>query len=123
MLDNKKTVTNKNMLFAAKDSKLHHIRANPDSDEYLKVWIKEPTWLQVEQALTSVMKMDTKKGSMDIDLNAMYKFCVENFIEKTEPNLNTLDLIRLSPYVGSQLKEILPNPLSDLMGDDEKNEE
>jgi len=77
----------------------------------------------VEQALTSVMKMDAKKGSMDIDLNAMYKFCVDNFVEKTEPDLNTLDLIRLSPYVGSQLKEILPNPLSDLMGDDEKNEE
>ena len=58
---------------------------------------------------------------MDLDLNAMYKFMVENFIEKTDPQLSSIELLRLSPYVGAQLKEILPNPFEDLMGADEGN--
>jgi hypothetical protein len=49
---------------------------------------------------------------------------VDNFIEKTEPQLSAVDLIKLTPYVGSQLKEILPNPLEDFTsGDEEKNEQ
>jgi hypothetical protein len=48
---------------------------------------------------------------MDIDLNAMYRYMVDNFIDRTEPSLSTVDLLRLKPYVGNQLKTILPNPL------------
>jgi hypothetical protein len=99
------------------------VRVSPDSEEYLKVWIKEPTWLQVEQATTSVLKLNAKTQEMDLDLNAMYKFMVDNFIDKTEPSLSSVDLLRLSPYVGKQLKEILPNPFSDLQGDEAKNED
>jgi hypothetical protein len=36
---------------------------------------------------------------------------VDNFIDRTEPSLSTVDLLRLKPYVGNQLKTILPNPL------------
>ena len=43
-------------------------------------------------------------------------------ISKTEPSLSTLDMLRLSPYVGNQLKEILPNPMNALQEDEEKNE-
>ena len=60
------------------------------------------------------MKIDSSSQKMDIDLNKMYKFMVENFIEKTEPSLSSLDLLRLNPYVGSQLKDVLPNPFNDL---------
>ena len=60
---------------------------------------------------------------MDIDLNAMFRFMVENFIVKTEPSLSAVDILPLTPYVGNQLKEILPNPLTALEGDEEKNEE
>tara|TARA_R100000005_G_C4879089_1_gene131641 strand:- start:111 stop:470 length:360 start_codon:yes stop_codon:yes gene_type:complete len=117
-----KIVTNKSALFAGQ-AREHYIRVAPDSDEYLKVWVKEPTWLQVEQAMNSVMKLDAKTGEMNLDLNAMYKFMVENFIEKTEPELSKIDYIRLSPYIGNQLKEILPNPMQDMIqGDDQKNE-
>jgi len=48
---------------------------------------------------------------------------IENFIEKTEPSLSTLDMLRISPYVGNQLKEILPNPMAMMQEDEEKNEE
>lgn len=121
-METKKVVSDKSKLFVEKNTEPHYVKVSPDSEEYLKVWIKEPTWLQVEQAMASVMKVDPKTQSMDIDLNAMYRFMVENFIERTEPSLSAIDLLRLNPYVGNQLKEILPNPMQGIEGDDEKNE-
>lgn len=119
----KKIVTDKSVLFALTEPKLHHIRVAPESDEYLKVWVKEPTWLEVDKAMNSMMKIDAKRQDMDIDLNAMFRFMVENFIVKTEPSLSAIDILRLTPYVGNQLKEVLPNPFMALEEDEEKNEE
>ena len=48
-------------------------------------------------------------------MNKMYKFMVTNFIDRTEPSLSATDLMRLTPYVGNQLKDILPNPFLDIM--------
>ena len=123
MFEEKKIVENKNNLFVDSESKLHYIKCAPDTDEYLKIWIKQPTWLQVEQGMASVMNINPKTQEMDIDLNNLYHYMIDNFVEKTEPHLGKVDLIRLSPYLGSQLKDILPNPLQDLAGDDTKNEE
>ena len=109
----KPLVNDRNALFAQTETECHHLKVSPDSEEYLRVWVKEPTWLQVEQALSSVMKLDAKTQSLDLDMNEMYKFMVENFVEKTEPQLSG---------IGAQLKEILPNPFMDLMGADEGNE-
>ena len=120
---NKKIVSDKSVLFALSEPTLHHIRVAPDKDEYLKVWVKEPTWLEVDKAMNSMMKIDAKRQDMDIDLNAMFKFMVENFIVKTEPSLSAIDMLRLTPYVGNQLKEILPNPFTALEEDEEKNDE
>ena len=47
---------------------------------------------------------------------------VENFIEKTEPSLSIVDILRLNPYIGNQLKDVLPNPLEGFQGDEAKNE-
>jgi len=113
-------VNDKSRLFAAVETKCHHLNVDAESDDILKVWVKEPTWLQVEQALSSIMKLDANQG-MELDLNAMYKFMINNFIEKTEPTLSSLELMRLSPYIGSQLKDILPNPSADILGADTGN--
>ena len=110
-----KVVSDRTKLFIGSDSECHEIKVAPDSDEVLKVWIKQPTWLQVEQALSSVMNIDSSSQSMDIDLNKMYRFMVKNFIDKTEPSLSSTDLLRLTPYIGNQLKEILPNPFLDMI--------
>ena len=98
-------------------------KAPKKTPEYLKVWVKEPTWLEAEKALNSVMKIDSRTQSFDLDLNGMYRYMVENFIEKTEPSLSTIDMLRLSPYVGSQIKEILPNPMNMMQEDDEKKDD
>ena len=111
---NKKIVSDKSVLFALTEPTLHYIKVAPEKEEYLKVWVKEPTWLEVDKAMNSMMKIDAKRQDMDIDLNAMFKFMVENFIVKTEPSLSAIDILRLTPYIGNQLKEILPNPFSAL---------
>ena len=121
MFEEKQIVNDKNALFIGSESELHYVKVSPDSEEYLKVWIKQPTWLQVEQATTSVLKLNAKTQEMDLDLNAMYKFMVDNFIDKTESSLSAVDLLRLTPFVGNQLKEILPNPFTELQGDEAKN--
>ena len=122
MLNDKKVITDKSVLFALNEPTLHYIKVAPESEEYLKVWVKEPTWLEAEKALNSVMKIDSKTQSFDLDLNAMYKYMVDNFIEKTEPPLSTVDMLRLSPYVGNQIKEILPNPMNMMQEDEGKND-
>ena len=121
--ENKKIVSDKSLLFAATEPKLYYLKISENSEEHLKIWVKEPTWLQVEAAMASVMKINSKTQEMDIDLNNLYHYMIDNFVDKTEPNLGKTDLIRLSPYLGSQLKDILPNPLQQLTGDDTKNEE
>jgi len=118
----KKIVSDKNVLFALTEPTLHYIRVAPESEEYLKVWTKEPTWLEVDKAMNSMMKIDAKRQDMDIDLNAMFKFMVENFIVKTEPSLSAIDILRLTPFVGNQIKEILPNPFMAMEEDGEKND-
>ena len=123
MFEEKTVVENKNDLFVPNESELHYVKAAENKEEYLKVWVKHPTWLQVEQAMNSVLKLDAKNQDVDIDLNAMYRYCVENFIDKTEPSLSSVDLLRLTPFVGNQLKEILPNPLMSMQGDEAKNED
>tara|TARA_R100001198_G_C5052233_1_gene107593 strand:+ start:34 stop:411 length:378 start_codon:yes stop_codon:yes gene_type:complete len=122
MLNDKKVITDKSVLFALNEPTLHYIKVAPESEEYLKVWIKEPTWLEAEKALNSVMKIDSRTQSFDLDLNAMYRYMVENFISKTEPSLSTVDMLRLSPFVGNQIKEILPNPMLMMQEDEQKNE-
>tara|TARA_R100001086_G_scaffold229427_2_gene149308 strand:- start:187 stop:555 length:369 start_codon:yes stop_codon:yes gene_type:complete len=120
---NRKIVSDKSVLFALSEPTLHYIRVAPEKEEYLKVWVKEPTWLEVDKAINSVMKINTRTQQMDLDLNAMFKYMVENFITKTEPSLSAIDILRLNTYVGNQLKDILPNPFDSMSGDEEKNED
>ena len=123
MLNDKKIITDKSVLFALTEPTLHYVKVAPNTEEYLKVWVKAPTWLEVDKAMNSVMKINTKTQAMDLDLNAMFRYMVENFIVKTEPSLTTIDILRLTPFVGNQLKEVLPNPFDAMSGDEEKNEE
>ena len=41
------------------------------------------------------MDMDSQGQTMGINLNKMYRYMVENFVEKTEPQLSTTDLTKL----------------------------
>ena len=114
-----KVVEDKSRLFASQETECHELKVSPDSEEILKVWVKQPTWLQVEQALGTLMKIDASQN-IDINIDKLYRYMVEEFVEKTEPILTPIEMLRLSPYVGAQLKEILPNPFGDMMEVDTK---
>jgi len=113
----------KSRLFATVDQTMHEIKVAEDSDKIIKVWVKEPTWLQVETALSSVMDVDSQTQEMTLNLTKMYKFMIKEFIGKTEPSLSPIELLRLSPYIGAQLKEVLPNPFMDITGADTGKEQ
>ena len=123
MITDKKVITDKNVLFALTEPTLHYVKVAPDREEYLKIWVKEPTWLEVDKAMNAVMKVNARTQNLDLDLNAMFRYMIENFVVKTEPSLSSVDLLRLSPYVGNQIKEILPNPFSAFEEDEAKNED
>mgnify|MGYP001182994325 CR=1 FL=1 len=113
-----KIISDKSRLFATIEETMHEIKVAEDSDDIIKVWVKEPTWLQVEAALSSVMDVDASTQAMTLNLNKMYKFMVSEFISRTEPSLTHIEILRLNPYIGSQLKDIMPNPFFDVAGAD-----
>ena len=117
----KKTVSNKNSLFATAEPTLHHVRIAPDSDEYLKVWIKEPTFLQLEKAQAKLINLNSRTNDISLEMDTLFRYLWEAFVEKTEPSLTTIEVLRLKPYVGNQLKEILPDPFN-YMGDEDLKE-
>ena len=118
----KKIIQDKSALFALTEPMLHYVKVAPEQEEYLKVWVKEPTWIEVDRAMNNMMKIDAKNQDIELDINAMFKFMVEHFIVKTEPSLSAIEVLRLTPYIGNQLKEILPNPFTAFEEDSEKND-
>jgi hypothetical protein len=40
-------------------------------------------------------------------------------VEKTEPALSAMDVLGLNPYIGNQIKEILPNPFGIMETDED----
>jgi len=108
----KKTVKNKSALFATSESELHHVRVAPDSDEYLKVWIKEPTFLQLEKAQAKLINLNSRTQDISLEMDTLFRYLWEAFVDKTEPQLSPVEVIRLSPYVGNQIKAILPDPFA-----------
>lgn len=117
----KKTVKNKSALFAQSESTLHHIRVAPDSEEYLKVWIKEPTFLQLEKAQAKLINLNSRTQDISLEMDTLFRYLWEAFVDKTEPVLSPVEIIRLTPYVGNQIKEILPDPF-DYEGDEDLKE-
>jgi len=114
----KKTLKNKNLLFAPTESEVHYIKVAPDSDEYLKIWIKEPTFLQLEKAQAKLINLNSRTKDISLEMDTLFRYLWEAFVEKTEPALSAIEILRLNPYVGNQIKEILPDPFG-LEGDED----
>tara|TARA_R110000824_G_scaffold136924_1_gene300927 strand:+ start:2969 stop:3361 length:393 start_codon:yes stop_codon:yes gene_type:complete len=115
----KKIINDKSKMLVGKESTMHHVRIDPNTDEYMKVWIKEPTFLQLEQAQMKLFNINMDAKDVAFDMKEVYVFLWDAFVDRTEPQLGPLDLMRLNPYVGSQIKEILPDPFSMVEVDDD----
>jgi hypothetical protein len=111
-MEQKKIINNKNKLLARTESVLHYVKIDPNEEEYMKVWIKEPTFFQLEQAQMKMFNINMQDKDVSFDMTEVYRYLFEAFVEKTEPVLNAIDLLRLNAYAGSQLKAVLPDPFS-----------
>ena len=89
---------------------MHYVKIAADSDEHLKVWVKEPTFLQLEQAQMKMFNINMADKDVQFDISEVYRYLFDAFVDRTEPSLSPLDLLRLNPYVGNQIKAILPDP-------------
>ena len=118
----RKTLKNKNSLFTSTESTLHHVRVAPDSDEYLKVWIKEPTFLQLEKAQAKLINLNSRTQDISLEMDTLFRYLWEAFVDKTEPSLTPIEFMRLTPSVGNQIKEILPDPFALSLGDEDLKE-
>ncbi len=111
-MEQKKVLGDKSKLLTRKESTLHYVKVDPESDEHLKVWVKEPTFFQLEQAQMKLFNINMQQQDVSFDMTEVYRYLFEAFVEKTEPMLSPLDLLRINPYVGNQIKSILPDPFS-----------
>ena len=116
---NHKIATDKSKLLVTRQSTEHYVRIAPGSDEYLKVWIKEPTFLQLEQAQMKLFDFNSGSQEINLDMSEVYRYLWDAFVEKTEPALSAMDVLGLNPYIGNQIKEILPNPFSMMETDED----
>tara|TARA_B100000424_G_scaffold271667_1_gene275671 strand:+ start:31461 stop:31838 length:378 start_codon:yes stop_codon:yes gene_type:complete len=116
---NHKIATDKSKLLVTRQSTEHYVRIAPGSDEYLKVWIKEPTFLQLEQAQMKLFDFNSGSQEINLDMSEVYRYLWDAFVEKTEPALSAMDVLGLNPYIGNQLKEILPNPFTIMETDED----
>ena len=111
-MEQKKIITDKSKLLTRTESVLHYVKIDPVEEEYMKVWIKEPTFFQLEQAQMKMFNINMQEKDVSFDMTEVYRYLFEAFVEKTDPMLNAIDLLRLNAYAGSQLKAVLPDPFS-----------
>ena len=111
-MEQKRIITDKSKLLTRTESVLHYVKIDPVEDEYMKVWIKEPTFFQLEQAQMKMFNINMQEKDVSFDMTEVYRYLFEAFVEKTEPMLSPIDLLRLNAFAGSQLKAVLPDPFS-----------
>ena len=73
-------------------------------DGKLIVNLKEPTFLDMQKAAQFLIK----EGG--VDLSDYWTYAFANWVESTEPEMSTEELLRLIPEAGKALSELLPSP-------------
>ena len=89
----------KENLLARSGSKRHEIL-----DGKLVVTLKEPTFLDMQRAAQLLI------NDSGIDLSDYWRYAFANWVESTEPEMSTEELLRLTPEAGKALSELLPSP-------------
>ena len=64
--------------------------------------------MQLEKAQAKVINLNSS-SDITLEMDALFRYLWEA-LEKTEPSLSSVEVLRLSPYVGSQIREVLPDP-------------
>ena len=108
--DNYTVVSDINRLMVTPTPVEHVINVDPDDESaMMKVWIKDLTFLQMQEAVKSFVSI-TGGGNVDLDLAGYWKYMMKECITRTEPNLSMTQLMGLNSHVGQQLTALLPQP-------------
>ena len=83
-MEQKKILGDKSKLLVGTEAQLHYVKIEPEGDEYLKVWIKEPTYLQLEQAQMKLFNVDMQNKDVSFDMNEVYRYLWDAFVERTD---------------------------------------
>lgn len=99
----------KNLLMSRRDSVVHEIRVDPDDENaVMRVWVRDLTFLDLQEAATTMVKMSG--DDLEFDLQGYWRHAFTHWVTKTEPQLSADELCNLKGYVGQQLAAVLPNP-------------
>ena len=79
-MEQKKVLNDKSKLLVGNESELHYVRIDPVEEEYIKVWIKEPTYLQLEKAQMKLFNMNVGKQEVNLDMNEVYRYLWDAFV-------------------------------------------
>jgi len=85
--------------------------ADGEPDEVYWVEIKEISWEKKTDVLDDSLKTDSRTGDIELDLKGYYRNMMETVIDEisVEGSLPVF-LKGMSPEVGDQLQEIVPDP-------------
>lgn len=77
--------------------------------KYFKLFVRQPTWLEKQNALSGFFSVDTKTRELSYNLSEYYKRILTICV-RTEPAMNVIDLMKVNTFVGSQIEKHLPLP-------------
>jgi len=108
--NNKTLVTNIDSLLVSTGTTPHEISVDPDNpDVILRVWVKELSFLQIQDAIKEVVNI-TQDGEVSVDLANYWKYMMKQCIDRTEPKMGMAQLYALKPKIANQIIAILPQP-------------
>ncbi len=107
---NKTLITDIDSLLVSSGTTPHDIVVDPDDpDTVLRVWVKELSFLQVQDAIKEVVNI-TPEGEVSVDLGGYWKYMMNICIDRTEPKMAMAQLYALKPAIANQIIAVLPQP-------------
>ena len=106
--NNKKVIEDINTLLVSNTSKERHVAVGDDS--IIKVWVKDLTFLEMQEAVRKVVNIDPNSGGVEIDLAGYWKYMLYKCIERTEPEMSKAQILALQPDILSRITAYLPQP-------------
>lgn len=108
--ENYTVISDIDRLMVASAAREHTVRVDADDENaVMKVWVKDLTFLQMQEAVKSFVAIGGD-GGIDLDLAGYWKYMIEKCVERTEPKLSKIQMLGLNAYAGQQLTALLPQP-------------
>ena len=96
----------------------HEIEIDPEGQPgaMLTVWLKEMSFLDMQQAVKEFIAFDTDTGDIDMDLANYWRYMFKSCIEKTEPKITMAQLFAMRPEIAVHITMLLPQPQDMVVG-------